>query len=337
MTARVCGSPRHLPRHFSSEPRWKNDSRYFQVIFAVWERLFKKTKRILILDYPLGMGLTISVMLDETILNKHQIGDQVMSNQNKKSRTTSTNNRRTRKGGSSNPANLGYATLESRQLMAVASFGWEGNKLMINADSANTKVTLTESASNLAIKDVNMNWTWTIPRSAVGSVQFNGGNGADTFINDVAALPVVAFGNGGNDYLEGYNGADYLVGGSGNDTLVGYGGNDTLYGGSGNDLLKGGPGNDLLSGESGNDELQGADGNDSLYGGYGADRLFGDYGNDFLDGGYDGSVDYLVGGAGQDYFNYRRYRNIGGFINTLEADQVADFQSNDVANSIRVS
>ncbi len=126
-------------------------------------------------------------------------------------------------------------------------------------------------------------------------------------------------------------------GGSGNDTLVGYGGNDTLFGGSGNDHLKGGAGNDVLGGESGNDELQGEDGNDSLYGAFGADRLFGGNGNDYLDGGYDGSVDYLVGGTGQDTFTYRRYRNVGGFINTLENDWVADFQSNDIANSIRFS
>ena len=98
--------------------------------------------------------------------------------------------------------------------MAVASFGWEGIKLMINADNANTKVTLTESAGNITIKDVNVNRAWTISRSAVGSIQFNGGNGADTFINFVATLPVFEFGNGGNDYLEGFNGADYLVGGS---------------------------------------------------------------------------------------------------------------------------
>ena len=260
-----------------------------------------------------------------------------MSKNNCKSRSTSANNQRTRKAGSSNSANLGYGALESRQLMAVASFAWEGNKLMINADNANTHVTVSESSGMLLINDVGTNRSWSVGRSAVGSVQFNGANGADRFINNIANLPVVAFGNGGNDYLEGYNGADYLDGGWGNDTLVGYGGNDTLRGGSGNDLLKGGAGNDVLFGDSGNDVLQGEDGNDSLYGGYGADRLFGGYGNDFLDGGYDGSVDYLAGGAGQDYFNYRRFRRIGGFNTTLEADNVADFQSNDFANSIQVS
>lgn len=192
-------------------------------------------------------------------------------------------------------------SLEKRDLMAVDTLRFEGNKLIVGADHLNTHVEVRQVGSQVSIRDVGTNRSWNYESSRVGSVDFVGGNGNDRFVNYITNLPVRGFGNGGNDYLEGYNGADYLDGGTGNDELVGYGGNDTLVGGSGNDVLRGGAGNDVLRGNAGNDLIYGSDGDDSLYGGAGADQLFGDNGDDGLFGGV-GENDRLTGGAGDDRF-----------------------------------
>ena len=59
-------------------------------------------------------------------------------------------------------------------------------------------------------------------------------------------LPVVIFGLGGDDILNGGDGDDILIGGDGNDLLRGSFGNDVLYGNNGHDLLRGGDDNDVL-------------------------------------------------------------------------------------------
>ena len=210
-------------------------------------------------------------------------------------------------------------SLEKRDLMAVDTLRFEGNRLIVGADHLNTHVEVRQVGGQVSIRDVGTNRSWNYASSRVGSVDFVGGNGNDRFINYVTNLPVRGFGNGGDDYLEGYDGADQLDGGSGNDELVGFGGNDVLNGGSGNDILRGmgghdqlngGEGNDTLSGgigddtlrgHGGNDRLDGDDGNDSLYGGTGVDQLFGGYGDDGLFGGV-GENDRLTGGAGEDRF-----------------------------------
>lgn len=64
---------------------------------------------------------------------------------------------------------------------------------------------------------------------------------------------LIAFGEGGDDIIIGYDYADALHGGDGDDVLVGAGGDDQLDGGGGNDLLNGGAGNDTLTGKAGAD------------------------------------------------------------------------------------
>ncbi len=64
---------------------------------------------------------------------------------------------------------------------------------------------------------------------------------------------LIAFGEGGDDIIIGYDYADALYGGDGDDVLVGAGGDDQLDGGGGNDLLDGGAGNDTLTGGAGAD------------------------------------------------------------------------------------
>ncbi|MCA8987281.1 MAG: hypothetical protein KDA78_06555, partial [Planctomycetaceae bacterium] len=150
--------------------------------------------------------------------------------------------------------------------------------------------------SKIRIKDLSANKTYD--RSGVTAVEFQGGNGNDRFVNMVRYLPTRAFGNGGNDYLEGYDGVDVLVGGSGNDTIKGYGGNDRLYGGSGNDYIDAGSGNDYAYGNDGNDTIKGGYGNDYLNGGNHNDTLLGESGNDRING-MSGN-DHINGGSGTD-------------------------------------
>lgn len=100
--------------------------------------------------------------------------------------------------------------------------------------------------------------------------QINGTANAD----DIFALAGndIAYGNGGDDFIDGGSGNDTLYGGTGNDEIEGGDGNDFLYGESGNDKLRGNRGNDVLYGGSGNDTLGGGPGEDTLYGGSGDDH-----------------------------------------------------------------
>jgi Ca2+-binding RTX toxin-like protein len=124
------------------------------------------------------------------------------------------------------------------------------------------------------------------------------------------ARPDYIDGRGGNDTLSGLGGNDELVGGNGNDSILGGDGNDAIDGGSGDDRLDGGDGDDLINtgtgdgGTFGIDEARGGAGNDTLIGSNGKDTLYGDEGNDRLNGGDDldtADIDYLYGGAGDDY------------------------------------
>ncbi len=189
-------------------------------------------------------------------------------------------------------------SLEKRELMAVSALWFSGNMLVVRTDNASTNVTVESSGSNVMIRDLTTNRSWSYAASSVGQVEFQGGAGNDRFVNYVYSLPVRAFGNGGNDYLEGYNGNDTLVGGDGDDTLVGYGGNDSMWGGNGNDIIRGMAGDDQLIGDAGNDQLDGGDGHDKIWGGYGNDVLLGGNGNDQLIG--DDGNDHLNGGEGAD-------------------------------------
>lgn len=80
-----------------------------------------------------------------------------------------------------------------------------------------------------------------------------------------------AYGESGDDALNGGTGRDYLSGGDGTDTIFGFGGNDTLLAGhsgpNGRDALNGGSGNDrLYSGSASTDVC-------AMTGGTGADTF----------------------------------------------------------------
>jgi hypothetical protein len=192
-------------------------------------------------------------------------------------------------------------------VLSVSSIWMSGTTLVVKADNSPTSVEVGESDSRIKITDKGTGMTWNYSSSQVRSVEFQGGDGNDRFVNGVRNLPVRGFGNGGDDYLEGYDGADYFSGGAGNDTIKGYGGidrifggsgNDRLYGNSGDDQIEGGSGDDHLYGNSGADSLSGNDGDDQVWGGDGADQLWGGNGADKLSG--ESGSDTLRGGSGND-------------------------------------
>jgi Ca2+-binding RTX toxin-like protein len=102
-------------------------------------------------------------------------------------------------------------------------------------------------------------------------------------------------GDGGANYLDGYQGNDLIYGHAGTDSLRGVGGNDTLYGGENDDHLEGVDDDDDLYGDGGNDTLWGGTGRDELDGGGDQDKLAGEVGIDTLKGGF--GDDIIWGGA----------------------------------------
>jgi Ca2+-binding RTX toxin-like protein len=76
------------------------------------------------------------------------------------------------------------------------------------------------------------------------------GRAGNDRIESAANMPVLFYGNGGDDTLVGGSGGSVLVGGDGNDALSGGNGRDLLIGGGGRDVLEGGQGEDVLVGGS---------------------------------------------------------------------------------------
>ena len=202
-------------------------------------------------------------------------------------------------------------SLERRDLMAVDALSFTADRtLIVRTDNASTSVEVRVDGGNYRVVDQSTNRSWSYAASTVSRVEFQGGAGNDRFVNNVPNLAVRAFGNAGDDYLEGYNGVDVLVGGDGHDTLVGYGGNDQLFGGNGDDSLRGMDGDDRLDGGNGNDTIRGGDGNDIVWAGMGNDIVNGDAGNDELQGNHgvdrlfgDDGADVLFGQEDNDYLN----------------------------------
>ncbi|MFI9812656.1 calcium-binding protein [Saccharothrix variisporea] len=119
---------------------------------------------------------------------------------------------------------------------------------------------------------------------------------------------VVLDGRDGDDSLDVRDPMSvHLLGGAGNDQLNSSAGDDVLDGGPGNDVLYGGLGDDVLTGGPGADLLDGAADVDVVsyaerVNGVVAD-LDGSPGDDGAPGEHDtilGSVEHLVGGAGDD-------------------------------------
>ncbi|MGZ8189974.1 MAG: calcium-binding protein [Methylococcaceae bacterium] len=120
--------------------------------------------------------------------------------------------------------------------------------------------------------------------SSLGSFSTTPGNDSNVkgwFSNDVIDGKDgddTIFGYYGNDVLFGSGGNDTLYGGSKNDIRE----YESAYGDDGDDFINGGAGNDTLYGESGDDYLNGDIGNDTLVGDTGYDTLNGGKGDDIL-------------------------------------------------------
>ncbi len=119
--------------------------------------------------------------------------------------------------------------------------------------------------------------------------------------DDVIRLPsggVSAYGEAGDDLMEGGDGTSYMSAGDGDDIVTGGEGNEYAWGQAGVDMMSGGGGNDQLSAGDGDDELTGDGGNDVLFGDDGNDVLAGGPGRNYLDGGL-GDDRYIVDSAGE--------------------------------------
>jgi Ca2+-binding RTX toxin-like protein len=162
-------------------------------------------------------------------------------------------------------ANLGVEGLERRDTMSVASASAVGSWIYLYGNDNPSDVRIEQTGSTIVVRDYSSGFVQGFYSGGISGVFFRGGASNDTVINNVSWLRLWAEGQGGNDYLEGYDARDHLEGGAGNDTLVGYGNLDDLYGGAGTDYLYGMAGNDNLDGGAGDWAA------DYLYGGAGAD------------------------------------------------------------------
>lgn len=162
----------------------------------------------------------------------------------------------------------------------------------------------------------------TTMKKQIQGLYFMGGKGNDLCVNNTV-IRSTQFGRAGNDRLYGGLDADYLMGGLGS---------DWIYGNAGPDLLDGRgrySGDDDSSIDNATDRLFGGDGPDILrgyktktvylHGEEGDDSLFGSSGQ--------GVVNYLYGGAGQDYLNggyapaNKRYSLINFLVDTSGGDR----------------
>jgi len=230
-----------------------------------------------------------------------------------------------------------YQTLETRNVLSADPIiSLAGGTLTIDGSSGDDTVFVRIAGDEVeATYQTNGNGFQTeyFPASEVTDFRFNGNDGDDHIVNRTE-LPLLAYGNRGNDRLIGGRGNDELHGGPGDDVLNGFLGDDSLHGDYGNDILSGwhgndelygwfgddvilggtgddyisgyfgndwadaGDGDDVLRGHEGNDHLIGGNGNDELYGFRGHDHLYGGEGDDYISG-YTGS-DFIAGAGGDD-------------------------------------
>ena len=203
-------------------------------------------------------------------------------------------------------------SLESRAMMAgdvVNAFVQQGT-LYIYGTQQNDNIAVHVSDKKVEIpgvmiKNAQGQLVSSLSREEVPYQVIATGQAGDDYIAIIEEggkpLPVVFYGNQGNDTLIGGSSDDALIGQDGFDTLVGNAGNDKLIAAlyaDNRDLPQSSDPMETLDGGAGNDTLYGSAGADWLSGGAGADKLFGLAGDDLLAGG-DG-LDEYDGGAGVD-------------------------------------
>ncbi|WP_439626673.1 hypothetical protein [Gemmata sp.] len=183
--------------------------------------------------------------------------------------------------------------LEAREVPAVASVQLVGGVLTVQTNDESSNVAVSQTATNINVRDSVTNQVWNYARAQVSVVNMFGGAGNDSFTSKGnAGVYVGLYGKGGDDVLDGNAGPNTLIGGPGNDRLFGRGGADLINGGAGNDFIFGGLGNDVLNGQGGADTVNGGQGIDAITGGPGNDVLVS------IDGTNLDTVD--AGGGGED-------------------------------------
>ena len=137
--------------------------------------------------------------------------------------------------------------LDNRKLLAadVSISLEEGLLSIIGSDqSDHVSVKYTENGQQIVLT-VNERTPQSYDAGLVNAIQFDGGKGDDTFVNQTA-IPATADGEAGNDFLFGGAGDDHLAGGDGEDFVFGGPGNDEMVGDPEQDHLHGGEGEDSI-------------------------------------------------------------------------------------------
>ena len=217
------------------------------------------------------------------------------------------------------PRRLQFDSLESRDLLSATELiGLSGGVLSLNGTSGgDTAAVISYGGFLLAtLRTPSTSYMRAFSNAGIQQILFSGGAGDDKFINQ-SDVTAVAFGDSGNDALQGGSESDVLIGGPDQDTLNGGPGDDRLISGGGHDVVSGGQGNDIVFGDEGDDQIWGEAGIDVIYGGPGKNLIGGGEGNDLLLGGPDrdtidggigndtllgfGDNDTLMGGSGDDW------------------------------------
>ncbi|MCB2043399.1 MAG: right-handed parallel beta-helix repeat-containing protein, partial [Rhodoferax sp.] len=221
----------------------------------------------------------------------------------------------------------GSITLQAGDSLALSGSVLALANLFFNVDFRNADRGFGTSA--VSLRNTNLR----------GSRLFLRGDEDDDLLDaDGVAIPVIAWGLGGNDQiyggtlddqLHGGEGVDFISGGAGNDLIVAGGGvGNMLLGGAGDDVIYGSPDGadndpdfndairfgDLIDGGAGDDEIHGLGGADDILGGDGNDWIDAGAGNDRVQGG--AGADLIYGHLGNDL--------IYGFTVSGVGDDAAD-------------
>lgn len=208
---------------------------------------------------------------------------------------------------------LSVDRLESREVLSTAAM--VGSHLMITGTPNSDSIQIIQDKSGeTAFVQENSRTIGNFELKSLTLIEFHGGAGNDKIVvSDQINVPTFLNGDAGDDSMMAGLGAAIMIGGDGNDVLIGGVSRDILIGGNGGDTLKGGAGDDILIGgrhrfeenanflftmqnawnskESYTTRVEalrlGVDGFPEL----GLTNVY-----------YDGSFDYLEGGAGQDWY-----------------------------------
>jgi Ca2+-binding RTX toxin-like protein len=164
--------------------------------------------------------------------------------------------------------------------------------IVVDGERGNDQIALDTSGQNAPVQVFGGDDADLITGTTSYSVPFTFDAGAG---DDMVALEVAGM---QGHTVHGGAGDDRLLLSAKLDTLGGRVAGFTAYGDDGNDYIQGSDLNDQLFSGEGNNELHGEGGNDLLVGGSGDDMICGDEGNDMLDHG--GGNDIVDGGAGYD-------------------------------------